>query len=216
MYAELAEDTDAPALDELDELLLHESDAESESDEEELEGLEIDDGAEKPDQTPRDVDAQLAAMEANLAALNEKVSYQTPQRQLTSSWLSRNTRCRRQRTAAPCPAGSTLRNGRRRRSACGCRYILVGDHNACDWHERIGEVSACDTWTPDPMTREGRCRNALQTPERWVLLRPPPVWHARWSYCRCGCEQNAAGSKREAMGMHRKPEACLLLDRPLK
>jgi phage shock protein A len=77
VYAELAEDTDAPALDELDELLLHESEAESESDEEELEGLEIDDGAEKPDQAPRDVDAQLAAMEANLAALNEKVSYQT-------------------------------------------------------------------------------------------------------------------------------------------
>ncbi|EJT49630.1 hypothetical protein A1Q1_01259 [Trichosporon asahii var. asahii CBS 2479] len=74
VYAELAEDTDAPALDELDELLLHESEAESESDEEELEGLEIDDGAEKPDQAPRDVDAQLAAMEANLAALNEKTS----------------------------------------------------------------------------------------------------------------------------------------------
>lgn len=215
MYAELAEDTDAPALDELDELLLHESDAESESDEEELEGLEIDDGAEKPDQAPRDVDAQLAAMEANLAALNEKVSYQTPQRQLTSSWLSRNTRCRRQRTAAPCPAGSTLRNGRRRRSACGCRYILVGDRNACDWHERIGGVSACDTWTPDPMTREGRCRNALQTPERWVLLRPTSRLACTMVILPLWLRANAAGSKREAMGMHRKPEACLLLDRPL-
>lgn len=73
VYAELAEDGDAPALGELDELLLHESEAESDSDEEELEGLEID-GAEKTEQAPRDIDAQLAAMEANLAALNEKVS----------------------------------------------------------------------------------------------------------------------------------------------
>lgn len=75
VYAELAEGSDVPALSELDELLLHESEAESESDEEELEGLEIDDRAEKTEQAPRDIDAQLAAMEANLAALNEKVSW---------------------------------------------------------------------------------------------------------------------------------------------
>lgn len=72
VYAELAESTDAPGLEELDELLLHESESESEA-EEELEGLEIDDGEEKAE-PKRDVDAQLAAMEANLAALNEKVS----------------------------------------------------------------------------------------------------------------------------------------------
>lgn len=124
VYAELAEDADAPAIGELDDLLLHESEAESESDEEELEGLEIDDGAEKPEQAPRDVDAQLAAMEANLAALNEKVSYEMTGLKLTASWRSRNTRCRRQRTAVRCPDGSTSRNGRRRRLACGCSVSL--------------------------------------------------------------------------------------------
>lgn len=121
VYAELAENGDAPGLSELDDLLLHESEVENESDEE-LGGLEIDD-SEKPEaEASRDVDAQIAAMEANLAALNEKVSFSLRQT-LTGSCRSRKTRCRRRRTVAPCPDGSTLRNGRRRRSACGCNSL---------------------------------------------------------------------------------------------